>query len=470
MSRNGLDRRRFLARVGAAGLAGTAGVRAAGRGAATGSSRTASPDDPFDPTVHAFGFRNWSTRGELFPDHAHDSVTRDEVRRTVERNWTGPLLALTTGPTSTSLPSSLVEAVSTQVYVSANQLSATNGHCYGMSFAAQSYYERPDRIPLDRPSASAFAGPTEPFDGEAEPVADEIDLYQTAQLLDVEAWLGRRALVQPSSIDYRRELDAVKRRVDADGTASVTLLSGTSRRYHQVLVYDYRRRGGGTDLLAYDPNYGARTYRTDAGRAARRIRVSTADSPATVSYDGYDGFVVNRADRRIRLRIDPDDEESRANGGGGRGLFPMLAVTMRAPAGSLSVFDPEGRPVLRDRAAFMNESAAGGAALRYRYGAEPGDYRIVVAAARDTPYTLDVRSAGLDGKLLSTSREGHLDAGEARTFRASISGPGEGELSTTGEGPVDDLGASTLAALVGGAAVCLGGTIAAYRRRGRGEQ
>ncbi|QLG27905.1 hypothetical protein HUG10_10220 [Halorarum halophilum] len=463
-----LERRRFLARVGAAGLAGTTGVRAAGRAAATGFAGSVESDDPFDPTVHAFGFRNWSTRSELFPDHAHDAVTRDEVRRTVERNWTGPLFALASGPTATSLPDSLVEAVSTQVYVSVNQLSATNGHCYGMCFAAQSYYERPDRIPLDRESASAFAGPTEPFDDGAEPVADEIDLYQTAQLLDVEAWLGRRALVRPSAIDYGRELEAVKHAVDADGTASVTLLAGTSRLYHQVLVYDYRRRGGGTDLLVYDPNYGARTYRTDAGREARRIRVSTADSPTTVSYDGYDGFVANRADRRIRLRTDPDDDSG--SNGGGRGLFPMLAVTMRSPAGSLSVLDPEGRPVSRDRAAFMNEDAAGGAALRYRYGAEPGDYRIVVTAAKDTPYTLDVRSAGLDGELLSTSREGHLDAGEARTFRASISDPGDGELSATGEGPLDDLGPSTLAALVGGAAVGLGGAVTACRRRGGFER
>ena len=460
----GLERRRFLARVGAAGLTGAAGVRAAGRTEATGLTSSVEPDDPFDPTVHAFGFRNWSTRSELFPDHAHDSVTREEVRRTVERNWTGPLFALATGPTATSLPDSLVGAVSTQVYVSANQLSATNGHCYGMCFAAQSYYERPDRIPLDRESASAFAGPTEPFDGEDEPVADEIDLYQTAQLLDVEAWLGRRALVRPSAIDYGRELDAVKRAVDADGTAGITLLAGSSRLYHQVLVYDYWRRGGGTDLFVYDPNYGARTYRTDAGRAARRVRVSTDGTDATVAYDGYDGFVANRADRRIRLRTDPDDGSN--SNGGGRGLFPMLAVTMRSPAASLAVFDPDGRPVSRDRAAFMNENAAGGAALRYRYGAQPGDYRIVVTAAEDTSYTLDVRSTGLDGELLSTSREGHLDAGGARTFRASISDPGEGELSATGEGPLDDLGPSTLAVLVGGAAVGLGGAVTACRRRG----
>ena len=198
------------------------------------------------------------------------------------------------------MPGALIDLVARQLYVAVNQLSATNGHCYGMVFTAQRYYENPDSIPLGRESASRLAHPEKSTGGREPAVGSDIDHYQNKQFLSPYSWLGRRRAYGLGDIDYRAEVATITAAVGEYGTAGITVFNPNSLYSHQVLVYGYERDAEGITFRIYDPNVpapdyargGTRTLRVDdtlrerprprglpdRGPRARRRRVNASES------------------------------------------------------------------------------------------------------------------------------------------------------------------------------------------------
>jgi hypothetical protein len=413
-------RRRFLqtAGLGAFAANGLPAVASGGR-----------PPDAFDPTRHAFGFRNWATDEPAYPEHEHGRVAREEVRQSVESDWRGTFNDLfDVGVAGVANP--LVDVVASQVRVAANQLSASNGHCYGMVFAAQRYFENPDALPEDVDAAAEVSNPEIPLDEPRGPIGDLVDEFQATQLLDVHAWLGRRRMLRPESVDYGSELAALTAVVDAFGTAGITLVDSSTRRSHQVLVYDYRRDANGVRLLAYDPNRPARAYRHD--RVA--LRVDPGGSPPLRGYHDFDAFVFNRWDRAIEA-----DAESRvpAREGSADSFGHLLDCAVRFTVDtcdvSLSVVDPDGNPVGRNRSPHMDTSRTEVSHTRYRYGADSGEYRVAVVGERPATYSLHAQAAGVDGSHLDRRVEASIDAGRVHEYAARVpEGPdGNGSFRRT---------------------------------------
>jgi hypothetical protein len=241
----------------------------------------------FDPTRHAFGFRNWSSAVPTFPQHRHQSVDESEVRRIVDARW-ARAVQRTLGVNLGRASEELIRSIARQVYVSASQEPTSNGHCYGMVCAAQRYFEEPAAVPLDRETASEFEHPEVPLGRtgrEKSPVATDVDGYRNLQLFNPNAWIGRRGLCFPKWIDLDGSIRNVERVLDAFGTAGVTLLNSRTKASHQVVIYDANRIGGRTRLAIYDPNYSADHYRRSGTRHVEVVH--SANDARMVPYESY---------------------------------------------------------------------------------------------------------------------------------------------------------------------------------------
>lgn len=469
------SRRELLAGIAGIALAGSrpAAGRSGPADGATATDRRANAGRPaqrdeFDPAVHGFGFRNWSTREAVFATHDHDAVDEAEVRRLLGRRWERPARR-TLGVDVLGLSDALLAAITKQVYVSVNQLSGTNGHCYGMVFAAQQYYEDPGSVPLDRGTASEFDHPEAPVDDpETGPVARDVDHYHLTQFLDFRSWLGRRAMAWPSWIDYRRQLNRVTAAIDEFGTAGLTVFDSGNRASHQVLAYDYRRTADATRLFVYDPNYPAGRYARSADPPA--VVVDTSGSrPAVRPYgNGYDEFVFDRRGRASGTRPDGGaDQSSRADqsgradpvvgppdDGNPESLFDLALFLVDSPDVALTVVGPDGRAVGRDTATYSDRSRTAYARMRYRYGFAPGRYDVRVVGEADAEYALRAVVADAEGPRLDVRRTRTIEAGEVHRYAAAVPEAGTGSLDrlTGGRSWRGTLGAVGLGAGVAGVA------------------
>lgn len=419
-------RRGFL-RVAGAGGASLVAVAAGGR-------RAAATTRSFDPTVDAFSFPNFSPSDPLFPNHNHRPVTKDEIGRAIENRWFGPLKPLFS---VSSLSSGLVSALAKQLYVSSRQYAAANGHCYGISFTAQRYFEHPDEIPLDRDAASDFGSPEAPGnDPTTNPVSVDLDVYQTAQILDPFVWLGRRSLIRPESIDYRMQYRAIRAAVDTFGTASISLMESHSKTIHEVLVYDYERVSDGVRLFVYDPNFPAWHYKRE--RARQRFSVHLRPDAGIVTpyrmgaeavghgFPGYDTLVYNRWDRIISRNEGPDEHPLRTRESTSLrdSLLGLSLFTVDSTDVGLAATGPNDRPVERIRSRHMDRRRTGIDRMRYRYGAPTGTYNLAVTARRSTEYTVSALIADLSGTHLDTSTTRTIDAGETHEYVVDHSNDG----------------------------------------------
>ncbi|SFR51179.1 hypothetical protein [Halogeometricum limi] len=401
-----LNRRGFLARLGA-GAASVAAVPtiAAGR-----------PDEGFSPETHGFGFRNWAGNERAYPGHEHRAVSRERVRECVDDDWRGPFADLFGTPVG-DLPEALVGLVSSQIRVAAAQLSSTDGHCYGMTFSAQEFFEDPDTLPDGVDNAAALRTPEVPRESGGT-IGNRIDEYQSTQLLDVHSWLGRHRMLRPKQIDHAAELAALSATIDAFGTAGVTVVNSETRLSHQILVYDYEETTNGTRLLAYDPNVPAGPYRRGFRRA---LTVRPNRARPIADYDPYDSLVFNRWDRAIRA--DSDVTTPRRTGDGddfSHLLERAVRFTTTSPNVSLSVVAPDGTPVGRNVAEKMNRSHTDVYGMRYRYDAPPGDYRLSVVGRRKATYELRAEAAGFAGSFLDDAVTATVGPGEVREYVARI--------------------------------------------------
>lgn len=399
-------------------------------GGSTGTIEPARNDRSFEPTRHGFGFYNWHVREGPYPG-TRERALEDDWREPFERIFDRPL---------TELPAGLRERLAHHAHEALLEAVRTNGYCYGMVFAAQRYFERPETIPAGFDAASEITHPNAPRSSRGTPVLDEIIEYQTAQYVDLHAWLGRYGLFDASLIDYESQMADLLATIDGFGTAAITLFSEESTRSHQVLVYDYERHPDRTVLFAYNPNYVAEVYE----RFTYVIEVDTSGErpvPRPIDYGPkYDQFVHNEYDRAIRTRRDPSGPLTADAGSLYDRLFGATLFVGTDPVVETSVVDPAGRRLA---------CTSGTDPLHYRYGASEGTYRITLTGRTSGEYALDVYAGGRYRDPLDGTIEGSITAGETRRYEVTIA---DGR-ATLGEG------------LLGTALLGTAGTGYAYRRR-----
>lgn len=420
------SRRRLLRRVGTVvGSAGVLGAVASNR--ARASART---DDPtrgvgrasrraprnastFDPARDAFGFRNWAVDNGVYGEHHHETVSEREIQATIRSSWrklVGDDLGVKTWSNA------FVRGIARQLYVSVNQQTASNGHCFGMAFATQQYAEKPETLPLSAETASELKHPAAPVeDPSREPAGELIDLYHNTQTLNPWSWIGRRKLGMPKRIDVGRETEALQAAIDEFGTATLTLVELGNRNFHQVLVYGYRTQGSTVEFLVYDPNFPASYYTANE----LTIDVDTGRTPAQmVPFRNYDRFVFSRHDRRLL------ESGTSAALVIGQELADWLSRLVMFLVDSddldLVVRDPNGKPVERDTARVMNRDPTEFSRVRYRYGAPSGEYRVAIVGRAKTSYNLSALAADRDGSLIDAERGATIDPGDTHEYVATI--------------------------------------------------
>lgn len=460
---HGVSRRGVLASISILSLPSVA--RTSAKREQSGAQTDDDTPRTFEPSTDAFGFRNWAgaTSQQTGTGLDLDEVPEETIRDALVDRWDEPLRQ-TVGLSVEALSEGLLTVISRQIHTTVNQLSGTNGHCYGMVFSAQRYFERPETIPLDRMRASDLEHPAEPVDDpEYNPVLDEIEHFHRTQFLDFYSWLGRRATVRPSWINYENQLRDVRAVLEGFGTAGITLVDQTTRNQHQVLVYDVRDRSDAVDLLVYDPNREAVRYATQEPLS---ITVDTTGEATMEPYGRYDDFVYNRFDRIVRARaeaeLEPLERFEVTAEQVREAVFKPILVLVTSPAVSLSVVGPNGTRLERDRSPYMDTSRSNYDDMRYRYGTAPGEYHIGVFGEDDTEYTLRAHAADPDGDRLARTVEGQIQAGETHRYLATIpDGGGEGTIER-----VDDGGISPWIAGAAGAGVGAIGAGAYLQYRG----
>lgn len=368
-------------------------------GSKTGTLSPKKADHTFDPTCHGFGFYNWRVYESEYPES--DEAIEDDWRASFERAFDRPV---------TDLPEGLIGAISKHAREGLLEAVRTNGYCYGMVFAAQKYFEQPEKIPAEFKTASEVTHPNAPREREKSPVLDEIRKYHAAQYLDIYAWLGRCGLFDVSLIDYEQQLDDLCHAVDTFGTAGITVFTEGAVRSHQVLVYDYEQYVDRTVLLAYDPNYTAESYE----RFTYTIEIDTSaetPSPKPIEYGmAYDQFIHNEYDRTIsdqRGVAGPlTDDHSLFDE-----LFDTTVFVTTSPTLETVVIGPSVQRLKR---------VTGSDVIHYRYGATNGTYTISFTGQRTAEYTVGVYVSIRYRTALDETLEGSIAAGETKQYELTI--------------------------------------------------
>jgi len=452
------SRRAFLARV---------GTLAAGTWAsATAASARRQPDAAaFAPAEHGFGFRNWSLSDQYFADPPQPDP--EAVRERIREEWSEEARAVL-GLDPAQLPSTLIDALSRQLRAAVVQRAGTNGHCYGMILSAQRYFDRPETMPVDRPTASDIEVPTVPLDDPAAPVYDDIVTSQAEQYFRFRSWVGRQAVVYADRIDMAQLLDHVRSVVETTGKASLFLFDG-SLSGHQVLAYDYRTDGESVRIPIYDPNWSALAYqqRTPTLRFTR-----DGDTASMRPYRQYTSVVFNRYDQIERATgesdVGPLDHVAADRETVREELFPTMVVTADTDAVNLTAVGPRGRELERIESEHMDRSRGRYPRLRRRHGAAPGTYRLGVYGVDEADYELSAVVADTEGAIVDVTRTASIGVDERHEYDLEVTDAGDGTLSRvrrSGSAPTVWAAGGAL----GGAAVGALGYRAVSERRGGSE-
>lgn len=419
----------------------------------------------FDPTRHAFGFENWSSRTQTF-ESPNPQLSVDDVSDRFGTAWVEHARSIL-GLQPARFSEALVGTMSTQLRETIVQNAGTNGHCYGMALAAQRYYERPETIPVPRETAAAISHPIEPLEDPSAPVYDDITDLQAEQFIRFRAWLGRRAMLYPDRIDLEAQLADVRAVVDAFDTAVVSVLDDRLSG-HQVLVHDYEDRSDGTSLHVYDPNISARRYEY------RRQTIElerTDDSYRMEPYRQYTHLLFNRYDRieqaTDRVTASPLDHLEVEASQLREELFPTALVTVDTTDVDLSVSRPSDRPLGRLRGAYMDSSRGAFPRLRCGYGISAGEYRIAIVGSRETDYQLRVRIAEPAGARVDETRYDRIESGETHTYVVEV--PESADETGTVQRVEGESGLGRLAAVGAGGAAIGAGAYHVWRRTGDGD-
>jgi len=436
------SRRGFLARVGTLAAASWVSTTTASAGQQTGSSS-------FRPTEHGFGFRNWSLRDQYFegPPDPEPETVRERIRS----EWSDkarPVLGLD----QVQLPTTLVDALARQVRSAVVQRAGTNGHCYGMILSAQRYFDRPEMMPVDRPTASDIDVPTVPLADPEAPVYDDIVSSQAEQYFRFRSWLGRQMAVYTAEVDTAQLLDHVRSVIDETGKASLFLFN-ESQNGHQVLAYDYQTDGETVQIPVYDPNWSALAYQQ---RTPTLQFTRDGNTASMRPYRQYTKIVFNRYDQieqaTDRSDVGPLDHVRVDQTTAREELFPTMVVTADTDAVNLTAVGPGGTELERMTSEHMVRSRGRYPRLRRRHGAAPGTYRLGVYGTDETDYELSVAVADPESAIVNVTQTAGIGVDERHEYDLEITDAGDGTLSRvrrSGSGP----SVWTAAGAVGGAAV-----------------
>lgn len=412
----------------------------------------------YDPATHGFGFQNWGT-GQ-YDDHDHLSISRDEARRAIQA-WNEPLGEYF----DTSLapvPESTLDLMALVMYVAVNQGTATNGHCYGMVYTSQEYFESPSSIPVEVESPAEIEDPVRP-DGSPEPVADDIDQYHVTQLLNFGAWSSIIYLNSDREIDYGEQAAHIMDVIDSRGTAGLGLtMDYNSLGGHQILGYDYEpadadpRNGEEVTFSFYDPNDPARVYDDQE----LTIDVRPGDAQPVQIYNGWNRLlhVATGTD------INPALLAFQGTGSILEFLFDNLVAFFTQSPVRMKATLPDGRTVQRQ---VENESSGPTEyeGMLFVPDAPEGEVDLELTGTGDGEYTLEAHSAGLDGVRMDETYTGTISRGNRHRFSATVPESAEesgslehvetveGTLDDGGDGGGDDDGFPIWIPLVGGAGV-----------------
>ncbi|WP_267642139.1 hypothetical protein [Haloarchaeobius amylolyticus] len=425
--------------------------------ASLGRRSRATPTTPptrFDPATHGFGFRNWGTKSQYFA--APPTEPRGNLPERVRTGWRNHARALL-GVQSISASTLLVEAIATQLRTAVTQRAGTNGHCYGMVLAAQSYFEDAGTIPVDREVASEIESPVVPVDTPETPVYDDIVRRQASQFLRLRVWLGRVPMVYPGWIDTTAVVRDIAASVRELGSAAVMVFTPGSLSAHQVLVSDVTETDGGVSMRVYDPNRPAWAYRhveptIEFEREDGRLVMQPYESGTTT----YTQVLFNRHDRIERATdrdsATPLDHLTVEAETLREGALPLGLVLVDSDDVVLTVVDPAGEPGDRLRSPQMDRSRGEYARMRSLYGVAPGDYRIRVVGTDEATYGLRTLVADHETAIVDDARRAAIDPGEVHEYVLSVDDDRTGAVRRAGRGrlPPSVLGG---AAAVGGLGV-----------------
>lgn len=408
-----IQRRRLL-QFAVGGLAGAAsGQRHRTR---NNTSETELSDiHDFDPAAHGLGFSNWSgdtgedANGEEFSYEPSD-VTLEYVRRVIDDSWTTALSAA---------EKSLMTRI---VYSWIGSEAATNGHCYGMVYAAEGYFRNTWELPSGVDDASEIPRPTDLYQA----VGDRIRWLQTSQLLHAElTWYALFGL-RWGLADHRESLRQLTASIDATGTCGLAIEGEAGA--HQVLAHGYEERSDGVvDVSVYDPNYEAAFYADSDSDDLWTLSVDSGSGDIREIKDGYDDFLYH----------DPEMDHTvveRLIGGQNR-VIEMLsnAVFLGLESGEVLQIDvPDEVLVDRPVAEYADPDRKPYADAAVVFG-PPDEFEVSVDGANGEEYSLN--TLGLrDGELVLEERvSGTLVEVPAR-LRFRINDAGEFVVNAVEEG------------------------------------
>lgn len=335
------------------------------------------------------------------------------MKETIEDSWPDRLEAIRSLTPGVTLAR---DALALQVYVNVNQGAATNGHCYGMVYAADTYYHSPAELPEDATSASAIPKPT----GEFESVGDDIDYYHNTQYLEFDAWYARQVLFSSEPLDYEAQLGAITSAIDETGTAGLSLHATQRGWGHQILATGYTRRENSVEVSVYDPNIAAEPSTYD-GEAAPSVTFDTSGTRTTVEpYQGiYDRIVYTNVDGRIDLTGMLFQEAQQTADFIESLVTQVVTFATQSPV-DLRVRGPDGAELSRLSAEHMSLAPTEYDHIRTAVGAPAGEYDVEVVGTDDGTYTLDARGQLGGRTTIEETVEGEITEGETHTYRATL--------------------------------------------------
>ncbi len=375
------DRRRLF-KLAAGGVTGSWGLFNGATENASGSSGESVGTDAFEPVRHGFGFSNWEGDSGTDGDGAEfeyepGDVSQEDVQTAIDESWT------------TALSEAQKTIMTRIVYSWIGGNAATNGHCYGMTFSADEYFQDPPDLPAGVESASEIERPTGQFDD----VGDRIRRLQTSQLLRAEPYWFALLGLRWGLANHRESLRLVTEAIDETGTAGLAL-DGEANP-HQVLGHGYERRGDVTDVFIYDPAYRAEEHRNPAEIWTLSVERESGDIRAIE--DGYDSFLYHDPEMDATVLDDLIDGRDRVLDELSDAIFLGLEAT-----GGLEIDGPDDVLVDRPDAEYASPERA------------PYNDSVLVLGSLDE---LELSVAGEDGEEFSLDvlglRDGDLVLDEA---------------------------------------------------------
>ncbi len=386
-----------------------------------------SGQNSFDPEVHGFGFPNWggtdgcrtevtpttrsrSCNSETFSLPFDNPLTLTEARDYVNRSYS-------------SLAPAIREIQARLLYQFVARQTVTDGHCYGMVFAAQQYFQTPEALPAGADTASDAPRPTGPF----ESIGRQIRAYHTSQGISGEVyqflWGSKLGVV-----DLHNSKQVLMKTLDQQPTVPVALDSSTAGA-HQLLVYDYSQANDSTTFDVYDPNYAADASTYDPAvkneiKGRRQLRVDSQTAELTGLYATYDTYAP------LDVALNTTLVEGILTVNSLSELFAPLgnAISweLNSPA-SLTVDAPDTATVIRGAGELVDQSRVADAATVI--GAAPEEVGVAVNGRGTGEYTLTTYGVEEGTAVVEDQATGRITPEETIQYQVQpANGSGDGGL------------------------------------------